>query len=295
MGAVSVRRTPINAGGIVGCVFEPAGEPNQFVVMLGGSSGGVPEALARRLAEHGVCAFALGYFGAPGLPSALIEIPIEALRRGSDWFSERYAGGRPVGLMGFSKGAELALVLGAHLGGSVSRVVAVAPSSSVWFGLKAAGPDPDRRSPKSSWSLDGVPLPFLACPPDVMPAISEGGLRTDVFFDLARHDAADIEAARIAVERAVGPILLLSGDDDHQWPAVPMANEVVRRMEEHGRGDDVTSVVYPGAGHVFFIRDLLPPPVPGSRPTYDFGGGSEADSIASRDAWQRAVAFLQAS
>jgi dienelactone hydrolase len=295
MGTVSVRRTPINVDGVVGVVFEPAGGSNRFAVMLGGSYGGVPEAPARRLAEHGVCAFALGYFGAPGLPAALIEISIEALQHGIDWFSESYAGGRPVGLMGFSKGAELALVLGAQLGDRVSRVVAVAPSNVVWFGLKAAGPDPDRRSSKSSWSLGGVPLPFLACPPGVMPAIDERGLRTDVFFDPALYEEGEVEAAQIAVERSAGPILLLSGDDDHQWPAAPMADEIALRMTEHGRGDDVTSVVYPGAGHVFFIQDLLPPPVPGTRPMYDFGGSHEADRIAGRDAWQCAVAFLQAS
>jgi len=27
---------------------------------------------------------------------------------------------------------------------------------------------------------------------------------------------------------------LLSGDDDHQWPAAPMAEEIVRRMEDYG-------------------------------------------------------------
>ena len=138
-----------------------------------------------------------------------------------------------------------------------------------------------------------MPLPFLASPPDVMPAIDERGLRTDVFFDVTRYEAGEVEAARIAVERSAGPILMLSGDDDHQWPAASMAGEVVRRMEEHGRRDDVTSVVYPGAGHIFFIQDLLPPPVPGSRPLYDFGGSNEADHSAGLDAWQRAVAFLQ--
>jgi dienelactone hydrolase len=290
-----VRRTEIDAGGTVGVVFEPVGGSDHFAVMLGGSYGGIPEGPARRLAENGVCAFALGYFGAPGLPPALVEIPIEALQQGIELFSQRFAGGRAVGLMGFSKGAELALVLGAHLGGRISRIVAVAPSHVVWFGLKPPGPDPDRRSTKSSWSLGGVPLPFLPCPPVVMPAFSERGLRTDVFFDLSRHQPGDVDAARIAVERSASPILLLSGDDDHQWPAVPMANELVRRMQNHGRGDDVTSVTYPGAGHIFLVQDFMPAPKPGTVPLYDFGGSTEADRAAGKDAWPRIVSFLHAS
>jgi dienelactone hydrolase len=289
-----MRRTEIKAGATVGVVFEPVGGSDRFAVFLGGSYGGVPEGPARRLAENGVCAFALGYFGAPGLPSALVEVPIESLQHGIELFSERYAGGQAVGLMGFSKGAELALVLGAHMGASISRIVAVAPSHVVWFGLKPPGPDPDRRSTQSSWSLRGVPLPFLPCPPVVMPAFSDKGLRTDVFFDLSRHQPGDVDRARISVERSAGPILLLSGDDDHQWPAAPMAEEIVRRMENHGRRDDVTNVVYPGAGHAFLVQDFLPPPGPGTRPQYDLGGSTQADHIAGKDAWQRAVSFLQA-
>jgi dienelactone hydrolase len=290
-----VRRTEINSGDTVGVVFEPVGGSDRFAVMLGGSYGGIPEGLARRLAENGVSALALGYFGVPGLPSALVEIPIESLQRGIESFSERYAGGRAVGLLGFSKGAELALVLGAQLGGSISRIVAVAPSHVVWFGLTPPGPDPDRRSIQSSWSLRGVPLPFLACPPVVMPAFSEKGLRTDVFFDLSRHEPGEIDEARIAVERSAGPLLLLSGDDDHQWPAASMANEIVRRMEENGRADDVTNVIYPGAGHAFFVQEFTRPPEPGTRPSYDLGGNEQADHSAGVDAWQLAVSFLQAS
>ena len=290
-----IRRTEIRAGGTIGAVFEPEVGADSFVVMLGGSYGGIPEGPARRLAEHGVSAFALGYFGAPGLPSGLVEIQIEALQRGIEWFSDRYAGGRPVGLMGVSKGAELALVLGAQLEGSIGRTVAVAPSHVVWFGLKPAGGDPDRRSTQSSWSLGGLPLPFLSCPPIVMPTFSERGLRTDVFFDMSVHGSEEVDAARIAVERSVGPILLLSGDDDHQWPATPMAEEIVRRMDDHGRADDVTNIVYPGAGHVFLTKEFLPRPGPGAGPAFDFGGSPQADDIAGKDAWQRVVSFLRAA
>ena len=79
------------------------------------------------------------------------------------------------------------------------------------------------------------------------------------------------------------------------WPAASMSDEIVRRMENHGRGDDVTNVVYSGAGHVFLLQDFMPPPGPGTGPQYDFGGSEETDHIAGKDAWQRAVSFLRAS
>lgn len=96
----SVRRTEIRTSDAVGVVFEPEQGSDDFAVMLGGSYGGIPEGLGRRLAEQGVSTFALAYFGAPGLPSALIEIPIESLQRGIELFRERFAGGRAIGVMG---------------------------------------------------------------------------------------------------------------------------------------------------------------------------------------------------
>ncbi len=290
-----VRRTEVRTDDTVGVVFEPEEGSGHTAVVLGGSYGGIPEGPAGRLAENGVTAFALGYFGAPGLPPALVEIPIESLQRGIDLFRERFARGRAIGVLGFSKGAELALTLAAHLGSAISRVVAVAPSHVVWFGLKPPGPDLDRRSLLSSWSWHGTPLRFLSCAPDIQPVFSERGLRTDVFCDLSRYGPEAVDAARIPVERSAGPLLLLSGDDDHQWPSAPMAKEIVQRMDEHGRYDDVTSVVYPGAGHVFFVQDFLPPQGPGAGPQFDFGGSSQADQVAGRDAWRLVISFLKAS
>jgi dienelactone hydrolase len=290
--ASPVRRTEVRVGATVGVVFEPAEGSDHVAVVLGGSYGGIPEGPARRLAENGVTTFALGYFGAPGLPAGLVEIPIEKLQQGIEFFQGRFAGGSGVGVLGFSKGAELALLLAAESEGAIARVVAVAPSHVVWFGLKPPGPEFDRRSSQCSWSLHGVPVSFLPCL-DVAPVFTEKGLRTDAFMDLSRYEPVEIDAARIPVERSAGPILLLSGDDDHQWPAAVMAAEIVQRMADHGRRVDVTSVVYPGAGHVFFLHDFLPPPVPGTVPSYDFGGTTAADLAAGKDAWRRVVSFLE--
>jgi uncharacterized protein len=283
----TVRRSEITAENIVGVVFEPAARANRFAVMLGGSFGGVPEGPAKRLAENGICTLALGYFGAAGLPPGLVEIPIESLQRGIDFFRVNFAGGKAVGLLGFSKGAELALVVAANMGEAIGPVVAVAPAHVVWFGLKPPGPDLDRASTLSSWTLQGAPLPFLPSL-NASPVFNERGLRTDVFFNLDGYEPGQVTAATIPVERATGPILLLSGDDDHQWPAVPMANRVVRRMTDHGRLKDITSVVYPGAGHVFLVLDFLRP----GGPAFDYGGGPDADRAAGADAWQRIPAFL---
>src|SRR4029077_9886479 len=280
----SVKRTEIREGGTVGVVFEPAEGSHQFAVMLGGSYGGVAEAPARRLAESGVCTFALGYFGAAGLPSELVDIPLESLEEGIAWFRNSYSGHRPVGLLGFSKGAELALLLAARMGEAIGPVAAGAPSDVEWVGLTEPGIDGDRRSPSSSWSVQSVRVPFLARPPIFAPVFNERGLRTDVFFDLNAYTLAETEAARIRIEQAAGPTLLLSGSDDHQWPAAPMAAEVERRMKEHGGRDRIPNVVSPAAAHVFLIRQFFPAGFFGVGGLYDFGGTPEADAAAGADA-----------
>ncbi len=290
----SVRRTEVSGTDAIGAVFEPEVASDHFAVMLSGSSGGIPEAPARRLAENGVTALALGYFGAPGLPTDLVEIPLESLARGIELFRDRFAGGRSVGVVGISRGAELALLVAAYLGDAIGPVVAVAPSHVAWPGLKAPGPG-DRRTTSPAWTWQGAPLPFVQYKAGIEMVFNEKGLRVDAYHDLASFDPAEIDPARIPVERAVGPILLLSGDDDHMWPAAPMAGEIVRRMQDHGRAADVTNVVYPGAGHIFLMRDFLPPAGGVNALSFDFGGTAEADEAASRDAWQRVVTFLQSS
>jgi uncharacterized protein len=280
-----VRRTEVS-GETVGVVFEPDEGSNHFAVVLGGSGGGIPENLARRLAEGGVSAFALGYFGAAGLPPHLVEIPIELLERGIELFRERFAGGEDIGLVGISKGAELALTLAAELGDAIGPVVAIAPSNVVWYGLNFSDPTAATRS---SWTMRGAPLPFLRRS-DVMPVFTDAGMRTDVCYALSDHDPEAVNAAQIRLEQARGPVLLLAGADDHMWPSALMADQIVRRMHDHGRGEDVTNVTYGGAGHAFLLREFFTSP-----PPFDFGGTAESDSAAATDGWARIAAFLQSS
>jgi dienelactone hydrolase len=288
-GSPRINRTEIRSGETVGVVLEPDGGSDSFAVVLGGSMGGIPEPLAGRVAACGITALALGYFGAPGLPSALVEIPLELPERGIEVFRDRYAPGRHVGLVGTSKGAELALLLASQLRDAIGPTVAVSPSCVAWYGLDLSDLSSMRRS---SWTRDGAPWPFLPLPEGRMPAFTDRGMRTDGCYDLTSYQPDTVDAARIPIEQARGPILLLSGDDDHQWPAASMAGELTECMERHGRSSDVTSVVYPGAGHVFVMREFLPPPGSPGSPPFDFGGDAEADSTAAENAWSRISALL---
>ncbi len=283
------RRAEINEAGVVGAVFEPDTRSHGCVVVLSGSGGGVPEGYAERLASNDLTAFALGYFGATGLPSSLVEIQIESLQSAIDWFRERYAEGAAVGVMGSSKGAELALILGALLGDTIGRIVAVAPSAVAWYGLDQH--DPTSGS-KSSWTWRDEPVAFLPYCPNAQPGYGPDGMRVDTCYDLSLYDTPDIDAATIPVERCRGPILLLSGSEDRMWPAAMFADRIVERLSTHGRGSDVTSIVY-AAGHAFLHSEFFANVDSNGRPIWDFGGDPKADVTAASDAWPRIVSFFR--
>lgn len=107
---------PIREDGLAGLLHTPAGPgPHPGVLLLGGSEGGVPDnGVAGLLASRGFAKLALAYFGADGLPGELVRIPLEYFGHAITWLSARpdVADGR-VGVIGASRGGELALWLGA--------------------------------------------------------------------------------------------------------------------------------------------------------------------------------------
>lgn len=284
----SVRRLTVSDGQVIGVVFEPEPAPSACAVVLGGSGGGLPEGLTQRVAQCGVTAFGVAYFGARGLPGALVEVPLEPVERAIELFRARYANGRQVGLVGSSKGAELALLVASRVGGLVGPVVAAAPSSVSWYGLERYGrPAPGR----SSWKWRGAPVPFLPYAAGAAPTYTQSaGIRVDGCYQPSRYAHDQLEKASVAVEGVVGPLLVLAGDDDHMWPSAAMAEQIVERRQRHGRDGDTNLVIYRGAGHTFL--NYQPKQVRGPS-RWDFGGDAKADCDACSEAWPRISAFLQ--
>src|SRR5436190_8911503 len=126
--------------GIVG-EFHAAGPGRRpAMLVLGGSEGGLTSgaAGARLLAAQGYSALGLAYFQAPGLPSTLENIPLEYFMRAIDWLAQQPSvDPRRIGVLGGSKGAEMALLL-ASRDRRLKAVVAAAPSSVVWAGVDNA-------------------------------------------------------------------------------------------------------------------------------------------------------------
>lgn len=204
------------------------------VIMLGGSEGGkswsdnpYQRKMLADLVEAGFTAFSLAYFGTTGLPKSLASIPLEYFEMAFAWLAEQpkvlpgqYA------LVGGSKGAELALLLGSRYP-EVKAVAAFAPSNVVFQGLS-----PGKTT--SSWSYTGKELPYVSFPLTALPAIIKG-MRTGHYlqgYTIALRNAKQATLASIPVENINGPVLLVSGAKDEMWPSAPMSERLMARLAE---------------------------------------------------------------
>ena len=258
--------------GMVGAYSPPPAGRRDVVLVLGGSEGGLQgsQPLARRIAEHGVGALALAYFGAPGLPQTLENVPLESLRAGVDWVrSQPGMAGRRLVVLGVSKGGEAALLLASN-DPRLCAVVAGVPSSVVWAGIDMA--HPATPVTVSSWSLGGKPLAFTP--------YADGPFRgvRDLY---ERSLAAAAPEAAIPVENIRGPVLLISGKADQLWPSTPMSEAVIARLDAKHFAYAHRHLAYDDAGHAAFG-----PPLPADSPNMarlaSLGGTGQPGGAARR-------------
>jgi hypothetical protein len=288
--------------GRVGRLFIPPGRgPHPVVVVLGGSGGGLDLDKAAILSRHGFATLALAYFGVPPLPAWLHRIPLDYFEAALAWLaSHPELDTQRVGALGVSRGAELALLLGTKFP-MIHGIVANAPSSVAW---SAGGRDKATGEIIPSWTWRGEPLPFAPLPLRsfmLRSAVPVALARRPVIFrNLFRAGLRDREAiarAAIPVERIHGPIMLVSGGDDHVWPASEMCEAILARLTDHRFAHAIEYRNYPHAGHMLRYP-FLPTTSRKSRnrhlrnARFSFGGNAPADAEANADSWRRTVAFL---
>lgn len=231
----------VDDAGFVGRYHEGLSEAGRSAILvLGGSEGGFPDELAAPFMRAGHPVLALAYFKGPGLPPELERVPIESAVSALDWM-QRQPGAAEDGVIvvGWSKGAELALVLSAH-DPRVRGVVAIAPSHVMWAGILSDW----TKTPAASWTLRGDDLPSV-------PFDASGGV--DSLRGLYEHSlqqAAAVEAATIPAERSRADLLLLSGGKDEIWPAGTMAEAVCARAASRPPPLRCDHRHYPTLGHL---------------------------------------------
>jgi len=200
-----------------------------------------------------------------------------------------------MGVLGPSRGGELALLLGATFP-EIRAVVAYVPSGALWMGIQVGDTAP--AEPVPAWTLNGRPLPFMwrGIAADAVDwthqpvALSPG-------YVAALRDQDIVEQATIPIEKTYGPVLMISGQAD-QMSSPKLAEIAVRRAQQYNFAFPLEHLSYPDAGHMVANVPYLPTTVRHSRHPIrgigvDFGGTSAGDAFARADSWPKVVTFLR--
>jgi uncharacterized protein len=272
------------ADGLQGFLLKPSQRSGAGVVVLGGSSGRVDVARARLFADAGAVAIALRWFGGDGQVPGICEVPLELFGPATDRLI--HEGCDRIAYVGTSKGAEAALLLASY-DPRIDVVVAFSPSSVVWANI-GPGLDGMALPQRSSWTRNGVALPFIAYDHPWEQTLRDGlvAYRSLHEQSLMRF-AADVPKAAIPVERARAEILLVAGGDDALWPSEMFARSVADRLASAGRRAGV--VVHPEAGH----RVLLPGETTARSAKHAHGGSDHADAALGQAAWTEILRLLR--
>lgn len=251
------------------------GEGPTGVLVLSGSSGRVEEDRCRVLADAGATAASYRWYD-----DEIDLVPLESFDDALMTLHERCD--RLV-VMGTSRGAEAALLLGARHP-EIDAVVSVSGSGVVWAGLSSDRPQ------RSAWTSGGEPLPFVPYDDSWEPEPGDDPLELVGMYEQSLEAYADrVPAARVPVERIAGEVLLVAGGDDRLWPSLDLAEDVLRRRDAAGL--PTTIVSHPEAGHRLLLPgEEVPPP-----PRLVHGGTPEADAELGRRAWphlQRVLALV---
>jgi dienelactone hydrolase len=251
---------------------------------------GSTSAVGSLLAEQGYAALALAYFGLEHLPAQLEEIPLEYFKSAIEWMrSQPSVESNRIGIVGTSKGGEAALLVSATYQ-EIGAVVAYSPSHVVFQGIDEAWSDAS--ASKSSWTLDGEPVPFVPFRMD-SDCIERYGFYLGLYL-ASLQDRQAVERAVIRVERINGPILLVSGTEDAIWPSSMMCERVVGRLKQHNFRFSLQHLRYDGAGHLLAGPSRLAPARSIGARGMALGGTESANAAARDEAWTKVCGFFGA-
>lgn len=227
----SFSQTKLETPNVESILYLGNGKNQPLIVGLGGSEGGNAwtsnywKKTRDQFIEKGYAFLAIGYFGLKGTPDTLQKIAIEEV-----YFAIKLAGknkkinNRKIVIIGGSRGADLALLLGSYYK-DIKCVVGIV-ASNVTF------PGNTNHFSTSSWTFKGKELPFVPVNDEAVPYLMKRDLR-GAFEEMLKDTIAE-KKALIKVENINGPILLVSAIKDEICPSSPMADKMIARLNTYG-------------------------------------------------------------
>ncbi|XP_069819297.1 acyl-coenzyme A amino acid N-acyltransferase 1-like [Dendropsophus ebraccatus] len=276
--APGVQRILIREGRVRGALFLPPGEgPFPGVIDIFGGIGGLVEYRSSLLASRGFAALAVAYFAYDDLPPLFSEVDLKYFQEAAEFLcSHPKVSGDGVGVVGTSKGAEIALSMASYLPQIVATVCIngfnAVHGNNVVYGdilLKGIPNNPERCLITDFWFTSPI-----GCFGDSRKPEHQGSV--------------------IPLEKAKGPILFLVGDKDQICNSLFYAREATARAVKYGK-KHVYLQCYPGAGHL--LQDPGSPFIPVLQTKFfpfplTLGGELIAHCKAQERSWKELQEFL---
>lgn len=221
-------QTTLKTPNVESVLYLGKGKNQPLIVGLGGSEGGNAwtsdywKKTRDQFLEKGYAFLAIGYFGAKGTPDTLQKIAIEdvynAIKKAT---RNRKINKKKIAIVGGSRGADLALLVGSHYK-DIKCVVGIVPSNVTF-------PGNTNHFSTSSWTFQNKELPFVPVNEAAIPFLMNGDLRGT--FEAMLTDSVAESHALIQVENIRGSILLVSATKDEICPSTPMSEKMMERLK----------------------------------------------------------------
>ena len=226
----SFAQTILETPNVESKLYVGDGENQPLIVGLGGSEGGNAwtsdywKKTRDQFIEKGYAFLAIGYFGAKGTPDKLEKIAIEDVHYAIEVAKkDKKINKQKIAIIGGSRGADLALLLGSYYD-DIKAVVAIV-ASNVTF------PGNTNHFTTSTWTYQNKELPFVPVNDEAVPYLMKNDLRGT--FEAMLQDRIAEEKALIKIEKINGPILLISATKDEIAPSTPMAEKMITRLKTY--------------------------------------------------------------
>ena len=201
-----------------------------LIVAFGGGGGGndwsrnYMKGKRDSLNDKGYAVLAIGYFNSNGTPKHLDRISLNAI---SDTIMSIAKNSKidesKIALIGSSKGGELVLNLASRFK-HFNAVIAMSTSNVTFPAITWSGNT-------SSWTYNNKEVSYVPAPLKTITPALKGDLYTA--FSMMLEDEESVKNAEIEVENIKAAILLISGENDEQWPSTAMSNRIMERLENH--------------------------------------------------------------
>ncbi len=226
----SFAQTTLETPNVESELYLGKGENQPLIVGLGGSEGGNAwssnywKKTRDQFIEKGYAFLALGYFGAEGTPAKLEKIAVEDVHYAIEVAAKNTMIDKTkIAIIGGSRGADLALLLGSYYK-DITCVVGIVPSH-------VSFPGNTDHFTTSSWTYQNKELAFVPVNEEAVPFLMKGDLRGG--FEAMLKDTLAEAGAMIKVENINGPILLVSATADEICPSTPMSEKMVSRLKDN--------------------------------------------------------------